>query len=86
MSQSGDVYNTFRIGPNTDPWGTSQVLTARCCPLHADYLLTILKVGLKPAQGFSVITKATGESLQKTLVITVPKTADRSRRRKIKED
>ena len=46
-----------------------QVLATRCCPLHVDYLFTILKVRLKPAQGFSINTKATRESLQKNLVI-----------------
>ena len=33
---------------------TPQVLATRCCSLHADYLFTILKVGLKPTQGFAI--------------------------------
>ena len=52
---------------------TPQVLATRCCPLHVDYLFTILKVGLKPAQGFAINTKATRESLQKNLVIQCQK-------------
>ena len=46
---------------------TPQVLATRCCPLHVNYLFTILKVGLKPARGFAINTKATRESLHKNL-------------------
>ena len=48
---------------------TLQVFATRCCPLHVDYLFTILKVGLESAQGFAINTKETRESLRKNLVI-----------------
>ena len=66
MSPSGDVYNTYNIGSSTDPWGTPHRRSLRN---DVDYLFTILKVGIEPAQGFAINTKETRESLRKNLVI-----------------
>ena len=62
-------YIQYRLPHRSLGQATPQVLATRCCPLHVDYLFTILKVGLQPAQGFAINTKATRESLQKNLVI-----------------
>ena len=61
-------YIQYRLHHRSLGHATPQVLATRCCPLHVDYLFTILKVGLKPAQALP-LTQATRESLQKTLVI-----------------
>ena len=60
-------YIQYRLQHRSLGHATPQVL--RCCPLHVDYLFTILKVGLKPAQGFAINTKETREFLRKNLVI-----------------
>ena len=62
-------YIQYRLQHRSLGHATPQVLATRCCPLHVDYLSTILKVGLEPAQGFAINTKETRESLRKNLVI-----------------
>ena len=74
MMTSGNVakwgavqYMQYRPQHRSLGHAAPQVLTTWCCPLHIDYLFKILKVGLKPAWGFTINTKMTRESLQKNL-------------------
>ena len=62
-------YIQYRPPYRSSEHATPQVLATRCCPLHVHYLFTILKVGLKPAQGFAINTKAKDSLCRRILAL-----------------